>query len=109
VAPKEDFAYFNRSRVLNVTSPLGTWSVTCFYVAAKWRDKGVAAALLREAMAFAKRDKAAAVEGYPVVPSSQRKIPAAFAWTGVPGLFAKAGFKKLKRLAGVRPIYRLDF
>jgi hypothetical protein len=36
---------------------------------------------------------------------SFERMPAAFAWTGVPALYRKAGFKKLRRAEGQPAIY----
>jgi predicted GNAT family acetyltransferase len=107
VGPKQDFPYFARSRVLNMPSPDATWSVTCFFVKSRWRGRGVAGPLLAGAVAVARARGAAVVEGYPVVPAGSGQIPGPWAWTGVPRIFARAGFKPIKRAAGLRPIYRL--
>ena len=108
VGPKENFPYFQRSRVLNHDAPPGTWSLTCFYIPRRWRGKGVAGHLLDEAVLLARAGEASHVEGYPIVPkSADQPIPAAFAWTGVPTLFESAGFSRVKGRTGMRPIFRL--
>lgn len=67
------------------------WSLPCFFVKTGWRGQGVATALLGGALA-ALPAAARIVEAYPVLPSGEGKVPAAFAWTGVPALFEAAGF-----------------
>jgi predicted GNAT family acetyltransferase len=96
-APKEDFAYFGRTRALDIDSPPKTWSVTCFFVPSRARGQGVAGALLRGAIELARKGGAAALEGYPVrPPASGEKTAAAFAWTGVPALFTAAVQRRRK-------------
>ena len=46
------------------------------------------------------------VEGYPAVPySAPDLMPAAFAWTGVPKLFERAGYESLPRPGISRPLF----
>lgn len=105
VGPKADFPYFARSRVLHDPAPdPRTWSVTCLFVPARERGAGIATALLRGAVALARRAGAARLEGYPVEPRAGR-VPAAFAWTGVPALFAAVGFRPAPRPPGARAIW----
>ena len=104
--PKADFPRLEASRVLTTAPAAGVWSLACFYVPAGWRGKGVATALLAGAVAAARAAGARVLEAYPVEPRAGR-VPAAFAWTGVPALFAGAGFTPLPRAEGARPIYRL--
>lgn len=82
----------------------GTWSVVCFYIPHRWRGHGVATQLLQAATRRAFELGASEIEGYPVVPKS-KPVPAAFAWTGVPAVFKKCGYRKTARPAASRPIY----
>lgn len=83
-----------------------TWSVVCFFIPARWRGRGVAGRLLEAATREAFAHGASEIEGYPVVPTNApAPVPAAFAWTGVPALFRRAGFEKLRRPSASRPIY----
>src|SRR5262249_10337031 len=83
-----------------------TWSIVCFYIPARWRGKGVATRLLEVATARAFALGAREVEGYPVVPKSPpARVPAAFAWTGVPALYEAARYQELQRPGAARPIY----
>ena len=86
--------------------------MTCFYVPGRRRGQGVASVLLRHAAGQARRLGAPALEGYPVLPSkgtTGSKIPAAFAWTGVPSVFEQAGFRDVTPEGASRPIYRRTF
>jgi hypothetical protein len=56
----------------------------------------------------ARKQRARILEGYPVEPRGERRIPAAFAWTGVPRAFEAVGFTEVARRSPTRPIMRLD-
>lgn len=46
------------------------------------------------------------IEGYPAVPhNSSEPLPAAFAWTGVPALFEKAGYSPLVQPKASRTVF----
>jgi predicted GNAT family acetyltransferase len=108
IGPRADFPGLSRKRMLQTEWSERTWSVTCFYIPAKDRGSGVATALLAEAIRIAKKAGARALEAYPVRPKSGVKIPAAFAWTGVPALFERAGFHCIVPNE-YQPVYRRDF
>jgi GNAT superfamily N-acetyltransferase len=76
--PREDFLRLGTSRVLQRPSDAERWSITCFYVRAGWRRKGVAQMLLERATAEAFRRGAEEVEGYPKTYGTKGKSPAAF-------------------------------
>ena len=104
--PRESFAFLVKSRALARPVSPGLWSVVCFYLPPAWRRRGLGRALLEAATERAFALGAAEVEGFPVVPHGPgATIPAAFAWTGLPAQFEAAGFKRLRRAAGARPIY----
>ncbi len=107
--PKETFPRMRRIRALQHESPEGTWSVVCFYIPARWRGRGVATALLKASTERALALGAKAVEGYPVVPKGEGgRMPGAFAWTGVPTLFERAGYAEMERDGPVRPVFVHD-
>lgn len=108
VGRKEEFPYFQRSRSLASATLPGTWAVTCFFIRPSERGVGVATALLKAAVEYAAAAGAAALEGYPVAPRSAR-IPAAFAWTGVPALFLSAGFESGCDAQSGRLVYRYTY
>jgi GNAT superfamily N-acetyltransferase len=67
VAPRETYVRLERSRTMpRVTSAeTPTWTVLCFFVARPHRNRHVARALLRGAVAYAREQGAKIVEGYP--------------------------------------------
>jgi GNAT superfamily N-acetyltransferase len=84
-----------------------TWSITCFFIRSGWRGKGVGTALLRAAVALARERGARRLEGYPARPAkgSGAKMPAAFAWTGLPQMFERARFGAEAVEGSERPVY----
>jgi predicted GNAT family acetyltransferase len=108
--PRADYPRLERSRVLQTDAGPETWAVACFYIPSGWRRRGVARKLLDGAVKLARRHRATSLEGYPVSTASYAdgKVPAAFAWTGVPALFEAAGFSPVERREDERPVYRLS-
>ena len=105
IAPREDFQFLDRSRVLARIDTAQVWSVSCLFVARENRGKGISVELLRAAAAYVKKQGGAIVEGYPTVPYAE-KIPDAFAWTGTATAFERAGFTVAARRSRSRPIMR---
>ncbi len=104
--PRADFPRIQSVKALRGEAEAATWAVVCFYIPSRWRGRGVASALLAAATKQAFALGARKVEGYPVVPKEEDKeIPAAFAWTGVPVLFERAGYAERERPATTRPIF----
>jgi GNAT superfamily N-acetyltransferase len=105
--PRGDFPRLERTKALRTDWDENTWSVTCFFIRAGWRGHGVASALLAEAVRLARGHGAKSLEAYPVRPKSEdRKIPAAFAWTGVSAMFEKHNFRDITPRGNSRAIYR---
>jgi hypothetical protein len=102
--PRETFPFLDKSRVLQTQRGDDTWSMVCFFISSRWRGCAVATALLQAGTKRAFALGAKEIEAYPADPKSG-KLPAAFAYTGVPKLFQKAGYKKLKRPSGMRLIF----
>lgn len=105
VAPREEFVRLENSKVLKRIDDKPVWSVTCFFIDKKFRRQGLSSELLKGAVKFAKKKGAEILEGYPAVPYNEN-IPAAFAWTGIPSAFEKAGFEEAARRSKTRPIMR---
>jgi GNAT superfamily N-acetyltransferase len=105
VGPREWYPVLQRSRTLKPVDDQPVWSITCFFVARSHRRRGVSGALLKAAVAHARKHGARIVEGYPVEPKSGQ-LPDAFAWIGLPSTFRKAGFVEVLRRSPTRPIMR---
>ena len=115
VAPREKFIRLENSRVLKKIDDSPVWSISCFFIDKKFRRMGLSSELLKGVIEFCKKmnrkksikpgDKIHILEGYPSVPYD-KNIPAAFAWTGIPSAFEKAGFTEAARRSKSRPIMR---
>jgi len=111
IGPRGDFPRLARVKALQTAWDEHTWSITCFYIRSKWRNQGVATALLKQAVKLTRELGAQTLEGYPVrsSPGWGKSIPAAFAWTGVNALFENAKFVKLTTPSQSRDIFRKKF
>ena len=107
VAPREEFPVLGRSRVLKPVDDRPVWSVVCFFVARGFRRQGMTVELLKAAAKHARKNGAKILEGYPVE-ARKGVMPDAFAYTGLPGAFLKAGFVEVARRSATRPIMRLE-
>ncbi len=108
LAPRSQYPALDRSRVLKPVDERPCWSVACLFVHRARRKQGVQIELLRAAVRYARSQGAEILEGYPVEPKSNRDIPAAFAWTGIPRAFNQAGFVEVTRRSPTRPIMRIE-
>lgn len=108
LGPRADFPRAERVKALRGAWDAGTWSVVCFYIPARARGRGVATALLAAAVELARERGARVLEAYPVrsLSDSAADIPAAFAWTGVVTMFARAGFERASA-SGAREVWKL--
>ena len=104
VAPRDVYTRLARSRTLQPLDDKPVWSVTCFFIDARARRRGVGHALLRAAVALAAEHGARIVEGYPLAPG--RKLRSDEAYVGVTSLFEKAGFAEVARPSEHRAIMR---
>jgi ribosomal protein S18 acetylase RimI-like enzyme len=105
VGPREQYAKLRRSPVMKAVDNQPVWSVICFVVPPEYRGQGVAHALLRGAIAYAKKHGAKLLEAYPLDklgPSSNDSM-----WFGAKSMYDSAGFKEVARRKPFRPIVRL--
>jgi len=94
VGPRAAYHRLNHSRTIQKVDDQPTWSVICFVVKAGHRGEGIASRLLEEAIEFARRKGAPAIEGYPVE-SEGRRVSASLAFPGSTNLFERAGFTRI--------------
>ena len=107
VAPRTEYSFLERSRVLRPIDTAPVWSISCLFVAKPHRRLGISARMLRAAAEFAAKRGASVVEGYPTIPYSG-KVPDPFLWTGTLSAFERAGFVEAARRSPTRPMMRLD-
>jgi GNAT superfamily N-acetyltransferase len=105
IAPRENYIRLENSRVLKRIDEEAVWSIPCFFIKKEFRRKKLSTEILEAAIKYCKSKGVKIIEGYPAEPYSNN-IPAAFAWTGFPSSFRKAGFKEVIRRSKSRPIMR---
>lgn len=105
IALRENYIRLEKSRVLKRIDDQVVWSIPCFFIKKEFRRKGLSTEILKAAAEYCKSKGVKIIEGYPAEPYANN-IPAAFAWTGFPSSFRKAGFKEVVRRSKSRPIMR---
>ncbi len=106
VAPREEFPRLERSRAGKRVDDLPVWSLVCFYVPPPYRGEGVARALVRGAIGYARRRGAERVEAYPVDDTSG-PVGSDDAYHGLVTLLRSEGFEEVARRTPRRTVMRL--
>jgi GNAT superfamily N-acetyltransferase len=91
IAPRKELRRVDASRATPRVDHLDVWVIPCITVRPSARGRGVAKALIKAAIAYAKKHGAPAVEAYPRAGSARTKDDNAF--FGTEPLFRAAGFK----------------
>ena len=104
LGPREDYAKLERSPVMKPVDEKPVWSIVCFFVDAKARHRGVAEALLKGAIGWAKKQRVTLLEAYPF-DKPQRSVDD-FMWFGAKAMFDRAGFVEVARRRPLRPVVR---
>ena len=94
-----------RSPVMKPVDDKPVWSVVCFVVPPEHRGQGVAHALLRGAIAYARKRGARLIEAYPV--DKKGRSSDVSMWFGAKSLYDRAGFREVARRKPARPVVRL--
>jgi ribosomal protein S18 acetylase RimI-like enzyme len=105
IGPREDYAKLERSPVMKPVDEQAVWSIVCFVVPSEYRGQGVARALLKAAVAYAKERGASLVEAYPVDRPGRSTDDSM--WFGAKSMYDSAGFTEVARRKPQRPIVRL--
>jgi GNAT superfamily N-acetyltransferase len=82
------------SRTIPQVDDAPAWSIGCFVVRPGYRRRGVARALLRGAVDYARSQGAPVVEAYPIDPAGAR-VSSTFGFTGFTAMFEAAGFRRV--------------
>jgi GNAT superfamily N-acetyltransferase len=89
------------------TTPV--WAVTCVFARAGFRGRGIAYALARAAVDFARERGARALEAYPLITEPDQKIVEDEIHVGTRSIFATAGLAEVNRPKIRRVVMRIDF
>ncbi|GAB4327845.1 MAG: GNAT family N-acetyltransferase [Dehalococcoidia bacterium] len=106
LGPRQGYTRIHRSRTLKPVDDRPAWSIVCLFVKRDWRGRGVAAALVDAATAFAAAHGATLVEAYPVDVVDGARARSGDIYTGTLALFEQAGFDEVARRSPRRPIVR---
>jgi GNAT superfamily N-acetyltransferase len=101
LGPRESFERLETSRALARVDDEDVWSLVCFYVHPAAKRRGVASALLEEAVEHAAKHGAPILEAY----AARETHPNIDAYTGYLPMFLAAGFETARE-GGRRTIVR---
>jgi GNAT superfamily N-acetyltransferase len=99
LGPRLDYHRVARSKATPPVDEQPVWVIPCITIRTEARGQGVAAALIRAALAYAAERGAPAVEAYPR--ADRKRVHDEWAFYGTEALFKKAGFKKVR---GILPV-----
>ena len=85
------------------------WAVTCIFVRAGFRGRGLSYELVRGAVDFARGRGARAVEGYPMLMKPGEKVIWDEIHVGTRLMFEATGFAEIHRPTKRRVVMRIDF
>jgi hypothetical protein len=102
VTPRRALPWLERKWSIARDAGGPVWSLSCLFVRVGHRRKRVSEALIRAAVALARRSGAAVLEAYPL---DRRHSPSATGTGFVPS-FARAGFRVVARRTPARPVMR---
>lgn len=105
LGPREAYAKLRNSPAMKAVDDEPVWSIVCLVVPSEHRKQGVARALLRGAVDYARSRGVKLVEAYPV-DKAQDGAPDA-PWFGSLAMFDELGFEEVARRKPARPIVRL--
>ena len=100
IAPRTELTRVERSTATPRIDDVDVWVIPCVTVRPTARGRGIAVALIREAVKFAKKFGAPAVEAYPRAGSARTNDDNAF--FGTEPMFRRAGFRVIAKSSGRR-------
>lgn len=92
--PRSVMRRLERSRVIPRIDDRPVWSIVCFSTRPGYRRRGIATALLRGVIDYAREKGAVALEAYPTDPAGTRRNNVS-SYTGFTGMFEAAGFRRM--------------
>jgi len=112
IAPREEYAALERSRVYRRLDNEPVWSIDYFFMRRLARGQGLMEQLIPTAVAYAKSRGAKIVEAYPTDLEAQRlagrRLTGADGYMGVVSAFRKAGFVEMRRASETKLIMRYN-
>ncbi len=105
VAPREKYLSLERSPVLKRLDDRPVWSIVCLFIARGYRRMGIAEAIIRGAVDYARTHGGKVVEAYPTRPRGKR-LALISSYMGVPVMFKRVGFVECARPSEAKVIMR---
>jgi len=105
VAPRENYASLNRSRVLKKVDDTPVWSLVCLFVDKSFRNQGLIQEILKGAIDYVRGQGGKVIEAYPTAPREGR-LPPVSSYMGLPSMFEKVGFVEVARPSKSKLIMR---
>jgi ribosomal protein S18 acetylase RimI-like enzyme len=105
IGPREDYVKLQNSPTMKPVDDQPVWSIVCLVVPSEYRKQGVARAMLKGAVAYARKRGVRLVEAYPVDKSHASATQAP--WFGSLAMFDELGFEEVARRKPARPVVRL--
>jgi GNAT superfamily N-acetyltransferase len=105
VAPREQYSRLDRSPVSKPVDDEPVWSLVCLFVDRAHCGRGVARALVRAAVEYAREQGVRVVEAYPV-DDTMGPVPADSAYHGLVTLLRSERFGEVARRTPKRPVMR---
>ncbi|TCO55602.1 GNAT family N-acetyltransferase [Actinocrispum wychmicini] len=106
IAPRTEYSRLDRSPISKPVDQKPVWALVCLYVPKPHRGAGVARALVRGAVEYARSQGAELVEAYPV-DDTLGPVAADAAYHGLVTLLRSEGFAEVARRSPTRPVMRL--
>ena len=94
IAPRESYKNLSGDESLQKV-----WSLVCFFIKKDYRNQGMTKRLLKEAIAYARKNGARYLEAYPVAPDSP-----SYGFMGYRQVFERAGFEFVKKAGSRRNV-----
>ena len=107
LAPRAQFPRLERSRILKPVDEQPVWSIVCFFIDKKYRNRGVTTALIRAAVEHVRRNGGKVLEAYPTEPAGKYLAPVS-SFMGFPSIFKKMGFIECAHPSKTKLMIRLD-
>lgn len=111
IGPRADVPEWNNPRRATTPLPDGpaddpaVWAISCFFIAARERGRGLSHRLVAEGIGFARAAGARMIEASPMDRAKQSGSLGLF--VGSTSVFLKAGFSEMARQKPGRPLMRL--
>ena len=111
IAPRSDTAKYDGAKVSQLPDSLRgeptPFSITCFYIRAGYRNRGLMGLLAEAAVAHARSRGASSVDVCAI--ETERKLMWGEGFVGIASVFRKLGFQEIARRTPTRPLMRLSF